>query len=83
MQLWLRDCPSSGLSPCTEAIAAPPRPTERLVQSVGEDAGPKDAPLRSLYPPEPSAPAPVGLPPRHSAGTPAQQQDASNNWDWG
>lgn len=42
----------------TEAIAAPPRPVQQPTQSAGDDAGPKDAPLRSLYPAEPPPPAP-------------------------
>ncbi|GMH39931.1 hypothetical protein BSKO_07835 [Bryopsis sp. KO-2023] len=39
-----------------QAVAAPPR--ERVGAPSGEDVGPKDAPLKSLFPEEPSPPSP-------------------------
>ena len=45
-------CPRAGTSTTTVAAAT-------LTQQRAADAGPKDAPLPSLYPPEPKPPAPV------------------------
>jgi hypothetical protein len=43
-------------APAVQAVAAPAKPSLRV---SGQDVGPKDAPLPSLFPPEPRPPAPV------------------------
>jgi hypothetical protein len=41
-------------------VAAPERPAAGgRLNVAGQDVGPKDAPLPSLFPPEPKPPAPV------------------------